>query len=82
MIARMPTASRPALRAVGDRLVALEQSLPRARVAAGRSPEVASPAERELAHQVATLAENLDALAHDPTLAEGAKVLRGVGPRR
>jgi GNAT superfamily N-acetyltransferase len=61
---------------VGDRLVTLEQSLPRARVAAWRSPEVASPAERELAHQVAALAGDLDALAHDPALAEGAKVLR------
>jgi hypothetical protein len=81
MTARMPTASRPALRAVGDRMVALEQSLPRARVAAWRSLEVASLAERELAQQVATLAGDLDALTHDPTLAEGAKVLRGLRRR-
>jgi ribosomal protein S18 acetylase RimI-like enzyme len=81
LTARMPTASRPALRAAGDRMVALEQSLPRARVAAWRSPDAPSPAERELAQQVATLAENLDALAHAPTLAEGAKVLRGLRRR-
>jgi ribosomal protein S18 acetylase RimI-like enzyme len=81
MTARMPTASRPALRAVGDQMVTLEQSLPRARVAAWRSPDAPSPAERELAQQIVTLAGNLDALTHDPTLAEGAKVLRGLRRR-
>jgi GNAT superfamily N-acetyltransferase len=76
MTGRMPTASQPVLRELGERMATLKQSLPRARVAAWRSPDVASPAEQELAQQVATLAESLDALAHDPTLAEGAKVLR------
>jgi GNAT superfamily N-acetyltransferase len=62
-------------------MVALEQSLPRARVTAWRSLDAPSPAERELAQQVATLAENLDALTHDPTLAGGAELLRGLRRR-
>lgn len=87
MSAETPSAGRPTLRTVDDRIMALARSLPRARVAAwlaksqqqaeagqaGREHEL----EQEVARQVGGLADELDALTRDPQFAAAAEVLLG-----